>query len=1234
MQLALKITASGGQAKAEILGLSQTVGDLGETSLRSTQQMAAGVTAARRGITSISTQLAQARTLWLSFQALPFASGGLSGIVAVADTWTNLDGRIRLATGSMAASRVAMRDLYAVAQETRTPIAANADLFSRLALSTRQLGVSQAELIEITKTLSQASVVSGASSSSASAAMTQLAQGFASGTLRGDELNSVLEQTPRIAQAIADGLGVPLGALRALGEQGQITAATVIEALRSQAATVQAEFDQMPVTIEQASTRIANAFGRWLNAQNKISGATTDLATALDGVANHMAALASGGIALAEAALAIWLARQTSAVAIAAQAALAARAQKAALLEQTQAELASAEAALAKARADSIMGAVAQQTVADLTAQTAALRSQVADLTGATKAAGIGIAGLFNLLGAGMAGYAIGSWAREEFAVVRQAGDALVLALLKGWEWIKFGAAATWEGIKTGSGEAVGWIGSLFVGLLQVLRNGWQTAQTAATVVWTGAKFAASAAFEGIQTALKGLLTALKTGAESLGLDTVARKIGEWESAIQPAGRALADYRVAMRRVADEATAGYGAIQEGSDRLRAGLDRAKGGVTSLSDSLSKLAQERDRALGGIDAVGVEMFAAPNDVGAPTAPSPRSIPAPRIDPTQAQQTVDQARQLTADLLGTAQDASTKMASEYSARWEALVAVEGAGSARVVALEQAYGQWLAQQERDKTDALLAAARDRSTALEQEWQGQFLTEAERENLRYQRQLEALAAERKAVEDSGQMTAALRARYDRDELRAKTASLDEVGTLLDGIGESLGLDTVARKIGEWESAIQPAGRALADYRVAMRRVADEATAGYGAIQEGSDRLRAGLDRAKGGVTSLSDSLSKLAQERDRALGGIDAVGVEMFAAPNDVGAPTAPSPRSIPAPRIDPTQAQQTVDQARQLTADLLGTAQDASTKMASEYSARWEALVAVEGAGSARVVALEQAYGQWLAQQERDKTDALLAAARDRSTALEQEWQGQFLTEAERENLRYQRQLEALAAERKAVEDSGQMTAALRARYDRDELRAKQIHENAKAGVEKQAAEARLSLTAGVFGALSALLANGGKKAFEASKALAIAETVVSTYAAAQKAYESQLAIPTPDAPARAAVAAGIAVVQGVARVAAISKQQYGGAASASAGGGVGAGVQSTPGSMATGSGYGGVTGAHDKAATPPTQPPVTIHLQVQALHPDEVSAGTLQRIAEALSPVLDRNINRGANVAVSV
>ncbi|PJA25214.1 MAG: hypothetical protein COX57_04525 [Alphaproteobacteria bacterium CG_4_10_14_0_2_um_filter_63_37] len=70
------------------------------------------------------------------------------------------------------------------------------------------------------------------------------------------------------------------------------------------------------------------------------------------------------------------------------------------------------------------------------------------------------------------------------------------------------------------------------------------------------------------------------------------------------------------------------------------------------------------------------------------------------------------------------------------------------------------------------------------------------------------------------------------------------------------------------------------------------------------------------------------------------------------------------------------------------------------------------------------------------------------------------------------------------------------------------------------------------------------------------------------------------------------------------------------------------------MATGSGYGGVTGAHDKAATPPTQPPVTIHLQVQALHPDEVSAGTLQRIAEALSPVLDRNINRGANVAVSV
>lgn len=98
-----------------------------------------------------------------------------------------------------------------------------------------------------------------------------------------------------------------------------------------------------------------------------------------------------------------------------------------------------------------------------------------------------------------------------------------------------------------------------------------------------------------------------------------------------------------------------------------------------------------------------------------------------------------------------------------------------------------------------------------------------------------------------------------------------------------------------------------------------------------------------------------------------------------------------------------------------------------------------------------------------------------------------------------------------------------------------------------------DAMFNLASDGLGALASLFAQGGKRAFEISKALAIGQTIISTYAAAQKAYESQLTIPDPSAPARAAVAAGIAVVSGLARVAAISKTSYGSKSSGAAGGG---------------------------------------------------------------------------------
>ncbi|WP_373926602.1 tape measure protein, partial [Enterobacter hormaechei] len=81
-------------------------------------------------------------------------------------------------------------------------------------------------------------VISGSSAAAAEGALIQLGQAFASGTLRGEELNSVLEGAPALAQAIARGLNVPIGKLRELGQAGQLSADQVVKALQNQAAAV------------------------------------------------------------------------------------------------------------------------------------------------------------------------------------------------------------------------------------------------------------------------------------------------------------------------------------------------------------------------------------------------------------------------------------------------------------------------------------------------------------------------------------------------------------------------------------------------------------------------------------------------------------------------------------------------------------------------------------------------------------------------------------------------------------------------------------------------------------------------------------------------------------------------------------------------------------------------------------------------------------------------------------
>lgn len=219
------------------------------------------------------------------------AMAGVRATIGRADEWTNLNNRLRLVTDGHAAFSAAQADVIRIATAARQPLGATAELYQRIAMNQDELGLSGASLARVVETISKTMVISGTSAAGAQAALVQLGQAFASGILRGEELNSVMEQAPALAQAIAAGLNVPIGKLREMGKAGELTAQQVIGALSSQAGAVDAAFGSMSATVDQAMTGFNNQLQVMVGRADEATGASQMLAAGIQAIGANMPAV-------------------------------------------------------------------------------------------------------------------------------------------------------------------------------------------------------------------------------------------------------------------------------------------------------------------------------------------------------------------------------------------------------------------------------------------------------------------------------------------------------------------------------------------------------------------------------------------------------------------------------------------------------------------------------------------------------------------------------------------------------------------------------------------------------------------------------------------------------------------------------------------------------------------------------------------------------------------------------
>jgi tape measure domain-containing protein len=231
------------------------------------------------------------------------AAAGSKALMDYADQATTVRNRLAVLTEQQS-QRVAMeREVFEIAQRTRSSYVATSQLFSRTTQAAQQLGRSQGEVGRFVETVSMTSQISGSSTQEANAAAVQLAQGLSSNRLQGDELRSILENNVALAQLLARELaGGSVGRLREMGTEGLLTAQQVMDAVLRGSSEIRRQFEQTQATFANSFVIVNNALTRYVGQLDQAVGASQAFFNLMQSLADNLPQIA-GGIALITAAL-------------------------------------------------------------------------------------------------------------------------------------------------------------------------------------------------------------------------------------------------------------------------------------------------------------------------------------------------------------------------------------------------------------------------------------------------------------------------------------------------------------------------------------------------------------------------------------------------------------------------------------------------------------------------------------------------------------------------------------------------------------------------------------------------------------------------------------------------------------------------------------------------------------------------------------------------------------------
>ena len=268
-----------------------TVGNASERAKQKTESAFSGIESKARGaneeLHKMDSTLTGLKNKFVGALAFLGVTLSLGNIIRMVDEWKVVNGQVALTTKNQQESLMVQKELYRMAIDTRQAYASTATLYASVARNSSELGKSAEDVLGFTEDVSRAMMIGGGSAASQQAALIQLGQALGSGVLRGDELNSIMEQAPRLAKAIAEGMGTTIGQLRVLGKEGKLTAIDVFDAIRKSSEKLKREMGKIPWTVNQAGVRVSNALGNLFSKLEKKTGVVSSIAKGFASIGDY-----------------------------------------------------------------------------------------------------------------------------------------------------------------------------------------------------------------------------------------------------------------------------------------------------------------------------------------------------------------------------------------------------------------------------------------------------------------------------------------------------------------------------------------------------------------------------------------------------------------------------------------------------------------------------------------------------------------------------------------------------------------------------------------------------------------------------------------------------------------------------------------------------------------------------------------------------------------------------------